>query len=156
MSTVTLLSVIARISPQVWDAIVPQGPLIRGRLDQPSTLNPQPLPPAEKFLTFGAGMAHELVRLAVETEIRGESSAGFVRELIDDWCRTPWPSKWPSPWPGTPRGEGPSPEPWDVAAARVVGAVIFASAGFRLAQSEELGAVFAKGAERLCEAAVSG
>ena len=152
MRPVTLLSVVAAIRPEIWDAIVPQGPLIRTRGDLVS-LNPQPLPPAEAFLVGAAVMAHELVRIAVETEVTGGSSAGFVRDFIDDWCGTPWPRKWPWPGPGPRPGEGPSPEPWDVRTGRVIGAIVFASVGTRLADGE-LSAAFTDGADRLSEAAL--
>jgi hypothetical protein len=46
------------------------------------------------------------------------------------------------------------PEPWDVRTARVVGAVIFASAASRLSSSD-LRTAFADGADRLAEAALA-
>jgi hypothetical protein len=154
MSTATLLSVVARVHPQVWDAIVPHTPQPGGRAAL-GLLNPQPLPPADAFLLAAAVMAHDLVRVAIETHVQGGESASLVREFIDEWCGTPWPRKWPTPWPGPPLGQGPSPVPWDVATARVVGAIVFASAGLRLAHADALGAVLTEGAERLAEAAVS-
>lgn len=153
MRDATLLSIVARINPAAWDAIIPHSHKIRVRADL-AALNPQLLPPAETFLVAAAEMAHELVRMAVETEVGG-GSAGFVSEFIEDWCGTPWPRKWP--WPGA----GPRPdevtltELWDVRTARVAGAIVFASAGSRLSEGE-LGEAFAKGAERLAEVAVIG
>ena len=147
-----LLSIITTIHPEIWDAIIPQGPRALDR----AALNPQPLPPRETLLAGAADMAHEVVRLAVASEAQGGSSFAFVREIIDDWCGTPWPRKWPWPWPG-PRPEtepeGPQPEPWDVRTARVVGAVIFASAASRLADGD-LRSAFAEGADRLAQAAL--
>ena len=97
---------------------------------------------------------HEVVRLAVASEAQGGSSSAFVSEIIEDWCGTPWPRKWP--WPG-PRpdteAEGPSPEPWGVQTARVIGAVIFASAASRLS-SGDLRTAFDDGADRLVETAL--
>jgi hypothetical protein len=145
-----LLSIIATIHPEIWDAIIPHGPRALDR----AALNPQPLPPQETLLAGAAEMAHEVVRLAVAAEAQGGSSSAFVREIIDDWCGTPWPGKWPwpSPRPGND-GEGPSPEPWDVQTARVVGAVVFASVASRLA-SGDLRTTFADGADRLAKAAL--
>src|SRR6516165_1555598 len=102
-------------------------------------------------------MANEVVRLAVESEAQGASSSAFVSEIINDWCGTPWPRKWPWPGPGPRPGTeagGPVPEPWDVRTARVVGAVIFASAASRLSSSD-LRTAFADGADRLAEAALA-
>ena len=94
-----------------------------------------------------AEMAREVVRLAVASEAQGGSSSAFVSEIIEDWCGTPWPRKWP--WPGArpdTEAEGPSPEPWGVQTARVIGAVIFASAASRLS-SGDLRTAFADGAD---------
>jgi hypothetical protein len=162
----TLLSVVARIHPQVWDAIYPHGPAIgvtepvagfASRLDRVA-LNPQPLPPREAFLLGAAELAHEIVRTALGIEARGDSSLSFVRDTIDDWCGTPWPHKWPLPWPGPHRGDGPHPEPWDaydIQAGRIIGGIVFASIAERILD-DKLSAVFADGAERLTEAALNG
>jgi hypothetical protein len=153
----TLLSIIARIHPAIWDAIIPHGhragAVGASRVDRVA-LNPQPLPPRETFLLGAAEMAHDIVKTALEIEAHGESSFGFVSDVIDDWCGTPWPRKWPVPWPGP----GPQPDPWDamdVQAARVIGAIIFSSVAMRL-PDEKFSAVFADGAERLTEAALGG
>jgi hypothetical protein len=149
----TFLSVFARVHPAVFDAIFPHGPAIRDRGDRVS-LNPQPLPPAEALQTAAAQMANELVRLAVETEVRGGTAEGFVNELIDDWCGTPWPRKWPWPIPGPRPAEGLAVEAFDVGAARAVGALVFASVGSRLAEGA-LAKAFSEGSERLAQAAVT-
>ena len=158
MSYSQLLSFIGSINPRAWDAIIPHGPQIRvtSRFDRVA-LNPQPLPPREAFLVGAAEMAHEVVRAATALGANEERSIGLVSELIDDWCGTPWPRKWPWPWPGPRPGgrEGPQPDPWDIATARVVGAVVFASMASRLAEGD-LRDTFAKGAERLSEAALGG
>jgi hypothetical protein len=88
--------------------------------------------------------------MAVESEVRGESAVAFVSEFVDDWCGTPWPRRWPWPGPGT----DPDPHPWMVQTGRVVGAIVFASMGSRLAEGE-LRAAFLKGAEQLAETATS-
>lgn len=147
MRTVTILSVVARIHPAVWD-VIPRG----------FTPSPEPWNRSQsEALQIGAAeMAHELVRMAVEMDVSGGQPAGFVREFIDDWCATPWPHKWPIPWPG-PRetiADG-QPIPWDVQTARAVGSIVFASAGARLPDGD-LGAALAEGAERLAEAAIAG
>jgi hypothetical protein len=146
-----LLSTIARFHPAIWDAIIPHGHRV-GAIGDEVALNPQPLPPRDAFLIAAAEMAHRVSRLAVEADVRGESATGFLSEFIDDWCGTRWPRKWPWPWPGPHPGEGPQPDPWMVADARIVGAIVFASLGTRLGDSE-LGSVLLGGAERLAEAA---
>jgi hypothetical protein len=156
MSYSAVLSIVARIRPEAWDAIVPHTPAIRTRAGlERVALNPQPLPPREAFVVGAAELAHEIVRQALAIEAHGDSSFSFVSDTIDDWCGTPWPRKWPLPWPGP----DPDPKPWwetvDVAAGRLVASVIFASVATRLAD-EKFSAVFADGAERLAAAAVDG
>lgn len=153
-AAVQLLKLIGAIHPQAWDAIYPHGPALHTRAHLAS-LNPQPLPPRENFAVSAATMAHELVRLAVETEVRGESAAGFVKDFVDDWCGTPWPHKWPWPWPGPRPQGGPLPDPWDVNVARIIGATVLASAGSRLGESK-LSTVLLNGAESLADAATRG
>lgn len=151
MSYSAILAIIGRISPRAWDAIVPHGPATAEAV----ALNPQPLPPVEALQVGAAEMAHELVRVALAAEMRGESRAALVSEVIDDWCGTHWPHWWPWPWPGPPPwGGGPEPAPYEVQAAKLAGAVVFASIGSRLADGE-LGATLTEGAGRLAEAAVS-
>lgn len=155
MPAVTLLTVVARIRPEIWDWVVPHGPALGPRVER-VLLNPQPLPPAEVLQIGAAEMAHALVRRAVETDVTSGSSADFVREFIDDWCATPWPRRWPRPWPGPRPDEGTPPvQPWDVQTAKIVGAIVFASAGLRLPDGD-LGAAFSEGAERLAAAALAG
>jgi|GEM_PF-1609696 hypothetical protein len=152
MRAMSLLSIIGNINPQAWDYIVPQGPFPQeGRsasLAEQVALNPQPLPPGEAFVIGAAEMAHSIARMAIESEIRGESSIAVVSGFVDDWCGTPWPHRWPRP------GPDPSPDPWLVQTGRVVGAIVFASVGSRLGDGE-LSKAFLDGAERLAEAATS-
>jgi hypothetical protein len=154
MRVVALLALLGWIPPEAWDAVVGQGPLLRYRGDRVA-LNPQPLPPRDPFLSGAALMAHEVVGLAVESDLRGQFSADLVHQLVDDWCGTPWPRKWPWPWPGPRPDEGPSPDPWRIDAGRAIGALVFASAGSRLAEGDVRTALL-EGAERLAEAATGG
>lgn len=152
-----LLSLIARIHPAVWDLIDLHGPLVRNRLSMVA-LNPQPLPPEpqpDKFLLEAGLMATHFTRLAVEADVRGDASSRFLGELVEDWCATPWPRKWPWPWPGPRQETGPRPEPWQINAARLVGAVVLASYASRLGEGE-LSVTLAEGAERLAETALEG
>jgi hypothetical protein len=153
MRASALLSIIGRIHPEAWDAIIPHGPRVRSRWEQ-VMLNPQPLPPRVQFAVEAAEMAHAFVRIAVEADVRGESGSRLVQEWVEDWCGTPWPRKWPWPWPGPRPDEGPQPDPWDVATGRAIGAIIFASIGSRLDRGD-LGGTFLDGAERLAEAATA-
>jgi len=156
MKAMSLLSIIGRINPQAWDYIVPQGPFPHERwgasLATRVSLNPQPIPPGEAFVVGAAEMAHSVVRMAIESEVRGESAVAMVSRFVDDWCGTPWPHLWPWPWPWP--GPGPDPDPWMVQTGHVVGAIVFASVGSRLAEGE-LRAAFLKGAEQLVETATS-
>lgn len=156
MPIIDLLTAIARVRPEIWDAVNPrQG--FRTRVEQ-VMLNPQPLPPQpppDAFIVGAAHMAATVVQMAVDAEVLGETRTEFVREWVDDWCATPWPRRWPWPWPGPRPDEGPFPEPWDIASSRAVGAVILASMGSRLADGD-LRRALVDGAEQLAEAAVPG
>jgi len=151
MSASLFLSIIARIHPEVWDVII--NPFRGGSRFDEVALNPQPLPPAESFLVSAAEMAHQIARIAIESEVAGLSSSGLVSELVDDWCATPWPRKIPFPWPGPRPDKGPLPEPWVVQTARMVGALVFASIGSRLADGD-LAKTLLDGADRLNEVAI--
>jgi len=152
MRAVDLLINLGRIPPAAWDAIIPHTHLpagaFRSRIDAVA-LNPQPLPPIAEVGFAAAEAASHVAALAIDADVRGESSSGFVTEFIDDWCGTPWPRKWP----------GPRPRPqWDdveVSVGRTVGALVFANVGARLGDSE-LGKVFTEGAEKLAEASSVG
>ena len=155
MNYSAILIQFSRINPAILDAIFPHGPAIRHRYDAVA-LNPQPLPPSPPpdELQLEAGlMAREVVRLAVESDLRGEDSARMVSELIEDWCGTPWPRKWPFPWPGPGPMDGPHPDPWRVNTARIIGAVVFASYASRLGEGA-LRDALTEGAERLAQVAV--
>ena len=154
MKTAALLAALGRIPPEAWDAVVGQGPLLRSRFDEVA-LNPQPLPPRDPFLTGAALIAHEVVGLAVRSDLRGEFSADLVHQIVDDWCGTPWPRKLPWPWPGPRPDEGPFPDPWRIDVGRAIGALVFASVGSRLADGDVRTALL-EGAERLAEVAAHG
>ncbi|WP_395242612.1 hypothetical protein ACGGZK_10500 [Agromyces sp. MMS24-K17] len=155
MRAVDILIAFGRVPPAAWDAIIPHTHLpagigARARVDAVA-LNPQPLPPVGEVAVRAAEAAAHVARFAIEAEVRGESSSGFVTEFIDDWCGTPWPRKWPGPWP-RPN--------WDrledeVVVGRTIGAAVFANVGARLGDTE-LAKAFTEGAERLAEAAVGG
>jgi len=152
MSVSKSLSIIARIHPEVWDVIIQR--LRAGTRFDTVALNPQPLPPVESFLIGAAEMANHSARMAIEYEFTGRPASGLIADLIDDWCGTPWPRRFPFPWPGPHPNEGPQPDPWVVQTARMIGALVFANIGSRLAESD-LAESLIKGAERLNEAAVS-
>lgn len=158
MRTASLLSVVARIHPQVWDVIVDRAPYQSAEVVDHVALNPQPLPPQpppDALLIGAAHMARAVTRMAVQADLRGESTSEFLGEWIDDWCATPWPRKWPWPWPSPRPDEGPFPEPWMLQTSRIIGAIIIASVGSSLGDTE-LGAGLIDGAERLADAAMSG
>lgn len=154
MNYLHLLAVLGRIPPEAWDAIVPHGPAI-GRVTKADRVgfNPQPDPPGSGFVVGAAELAHEIVRIVVAGEVRGESAASLMSDVIDDWCGTGWPRKFPfpvGPWPD------PDPSPWLETYAplgQLAGAVVLASAATRL-RDEKLGRVLADGAERLARTAL--
>ena len=102
----SILTILGTFPPEAFDAIIPHGHRRSGgrvsvtnRIDYVA-LNPQPLPPREGFLVASAELAHEIGRLAVETDLVRGGGSDLVRELVDDWCGTGWPRRWPFPWPG--------------------------------------------------------
>lgn len=149
--TVKIMALLGRLRPQAYDVFPPHSHAVAHRGDL-AALNPQPLPPAEAFAAGAVRMARRLTELAVEADVRGERS-GWLGEVVDDWCGTPWPRKWPLPGPWPPLDLGPQPEPWVVAAGRVAGATVFALAASQLGDGE-LRDVLAQGAQRLAEVAV--
>jgi hypothetical protein len=152
MTNYQLLSVIARLHPEAWDAIIPRAPRGWSRFEEVA-LNPQPLPPGppEQFAAAAAWMTQRLVSMAIEADLRGEDPTSWLAEIIDEYCGT-WPRKWPFPWPGPGPQHGPSPDPWRMQEARAASALVLASTASRLGEGR-LQAVLADGAEKLAEAA---
>ncbi len=153
MKATAFLTVIGRIPPQAWDAIIPHGARVSVR--NPAelvALNPQPLPPKEAMLRASAEVAHDIASAAVFAEAAGGEPGRLVSQVIDDWCGTrprpfPWPHPFPFPWP-------PEPEPhpdWDIGASRVVGALTLAQVASRMEDGPARDAL-AKGAEQLLDA----
>lgn len=152
MTNYQLLSVIARLHPEAWDAIIPRGSKNWSR-GEAVALNPQPLPPGppENLAAAAARMTQRLVHLAIEADLRGEDPTGWLAEFIDDYCGS-WPRKWPFPWPGPGPQHGPQPDPWRMQEARAASALVLASTAARLGESR-LQSLLAEGAEKLAEAA---
>jgi hypothetical protein len=97
-----LLGLIARRFPQIWDVIG------GGSFGDEVALNPQPLPPRERFIRALGGAvvarAELLAEVAVATGERGSDRgiiivSGYVNRLVDDWCGTGYRPKWPFPGP---------------------------------------------------------
>lgn len=150
--TVRSLALLGRIKPEIFDVFPPHGgPGLADRVESVA-LNPQPLPPHDPLVPGALAMARRLGQLAVEADLRGEESAGWVSEIIDDWCRTPWPRRFPWPGPGPRPEEGPFPEPWVLNQGRVAGATVFATLAASLGEGA-LRDALATGAERLVHAA---
>jgi len=149
--TVRMLAMIGRLKKEVFDVFPPHGHRVLDRFDAVA-LNPQPLPPGEPFVTAAIEMSRRLAELAVEADVRGEDSVGWLARMIEEWCGTPWPPGWPWPGPGPRPDEGPLPDPWVVDEARIAGAVVFASVASRLGDGQ-LRVAFADGAERLADVA---
>ena len=148
-STVRMLSLLGHIRPEIFDVYPPHSHRahLQSRFDAVA-LNPQPLPP--RWLVAASELSGHIAEAVLDADLRGEDRPGWVSEVVDDWCGTGWPRRLPIPLPG-PRGEGPQPDPWDVAAAQLAGAVAFASLAARLGGggAQE---TFARLAESLAEA----
>ena len=158
---VRLLTVLGRVSPSIWDAIVPHGPgrttIFRASPGSEVELNPQPIPPGHQLQFASAELANQIAHAAIAAEAGGNTGgSSLVARAVDDWCGTPhghvpipWPRLWPFPWPPHDR----EPE-LDVEASRVVGALTLASVASRMSDSETRDAL-AKGAEQLLQAGLS-
>lgn len=145
-SPTKILALLGVISPQAWDAIIPHN---HGWLNR--SPEPQQLAPPDAFIVGAAQMTREVTRIAVEAEVRGQSSPAMLQEWVGEWCGTPWPRKWP--WPG-PHPD-PDPDPWMIGAGRIVGALVLTSVAARLGETE-LATALLEGADALTEAAVKG
>jgi hypothetical protein len=179
-----LLQVIARLHPEIWDAINPMGPIRGGELigrtglrrvggeplstSELSTgssvadeLNPQPMPPSRQVLRATAQLTGQLAQLALTTHAQNGGGAELLVREIDDWCGNrprpiPWPRNWPWPWPWPPPPD-PDAQPWFIAEVFATAALTLAGIGSRLAGRADDGllAAFDNGADQLSDAAVS-
>jgi hypothetical protein len=156
------LTVFGHVSPSIYDAIFPHGPLVAfGRASKQAqvALNPQPIPPGHELLLASANVAHEIAMAAVAAEAAGtEGASTIVTRAVDDWCGTrpphipiPWPGPWPGPW--TTDYPGPDMDAI-VPASRLVGALSFAAVASRMAEGDARDAL-TRGAEKLLETALS-
>lgn len=98
-----LLEQIGRRFPAIFDLI--GGGLRPGDL---VALNPQPLPPRERFiLALGEAVVARAEQLAEATSAIGDQGeergiiivGGYVGRLVDDWCGTGYRPRWPFPGP---------------------------------------------------------
>lgn len=158
-----LMTVIGRVSPSIWDVIVPMGPRYFESVAEMSPasaveLNPQPIPPGHQLQFAAARAAHEIGLAAVAAESAGleDGAARIVSDAIDDWCGTPTgriPIPWPRHWPLPPPPD-PEPHTWDIAAMRTVAALTLASMASRIVEGEAREAL-ARGAEQLLDSALA-
>lgn len=154
--SVTPLATISRITTAGWQAL--RSETSSRNTSGITALQPQPLPPLERFQVAAAEMAHEFARLAIEADITGRSGSAIISEFVDDWCGTPWPHHWPIPAPHLgpephPRpNEGPVPDPWVIQSGRMVGALVLADIGSRLGGGALRDSLLS-GSERLFNAA---
>jgi hypothetical protein len=150
ISLVSILAILGRINPAIWDVIVPMGPE-RGRaasIGDRVALNPQPLPPRELYAAAEVARQIAYAAAAAESAGNGEGAVNLVARAIDDFCGT---HPWPRPWPG-PLG-GADPEPDRVAEMRLVAALSMASTASRMADGDAREALTI-GADKLVQAAV--
>jgi hypothetical protein len=149
ISLVSLLAILGRINPAIWDVIVPMGPERRVSIGDRVSLNPQPLPPRELIAAAEVGTRIAYAPAAAEATGNGEGAVNLVARAIDDFCGTghrPWPRPWPGPL-------GPDPEAERIAEMRLVAALSMASAAARMSDGDARQAL-TLGADKLAEAAV--
>jgi hypothetical protein len=157
ISLVSLLAIMGRINPAIWDVIVPMGPerlSARVSIGDEVELNPQPLPPRELMAVAEVAAQIALAAAAAEAAGNGEGAVNIVARAVDDWCgtgRTHWP--WPRPWPGPLSGLDEDPGPRRLAEIRLVAALSMASAASRMSEGEARQALTI-GADKLAHAAV--
>jgi hypothetical protein len=164
MRATSLLAILARIHPEIWeiwDIVHGTGPLrslaATSRLAEVA-LNPQPLPPgpSERLQRASALVARDIALAAITAEAAGErGGVRMITSAIDDWCgngRPPIPIPWPGPWPFAFAVDE-APQHLDVAASRLVGALSFAALASRMGAGDVRDALSA-GADRLMDAAL--
>ncbi|MGH9278464.1 MAG: hypothetical protein ACRD12_10235, partial [Acidimicrobiales bacterium] len=118
-NVVGLATILRKIPPQAWDAIIPHGPVLRnvgfgrGFGHFAAELNPQPLPPRARFAVASAEVARKIADAAVAAEASGNDADAIVARAVEEWCGNgggripvPWPRPFPFPWP-----PGPDPDP---------------------------------------------
>ena len=160
----SLLAMLARSNPAIWEIIHPHVPLISQgfahhaigapRLDDTvaSDLNPQPLPPHAAITAEVARATADYARLVITEDLKGERSDEWLTRLVDDWCgtgRPRFPLPWPWPWP-------PEPDPWYdqvEVMTQIVGAQVLAEFGSRLPEGD-LRDSFNRGAGQLFDTAM--
>jgi hypothetical protein len=159
LQSVSLLQILARHHPELWELIHPHVPFVatggRGLVEDrlgPVALNPQPLPPGDQLVAVTRFTAVAVAQAAIAASATGGDARGFLAEVVDDWCGTPtphkipWPKKWPTPWPP---GE---PYPIDpklaVSSIQAEAGLVFQvyAAGI---EDEQLSAQFAEAGEKL-------
>lgn len=151
----TLLRILARHNPHLWEAIAPHVPkewlvgagqdLAQGRLH------------VERALQLEV---RETVRLVAEAALSAASTGQLdlaqrlVQEVDGDWCGTGWPKRWPKPGPRVELFLLESPKTaWPVVQA--AGALGFGAYAASI-EDPKLAAVFAESADRLADAALGG
>lgn len=166
MANMTLLEILARMNPYLWEIIHPHVPVEGGGIRQLSRaaeveLNPQPIPPGRELAFAGAALAKAVAQGAVLTQAQSQGGSEFLSSVVDDWCGTRGPRPWPPGWPhwamgpGDPvpwRVEEPDPHPWGVASMFAAAAVVFASFSGAL-EDGELRDAFRQAADKAGERA---
>ncbi len=159
MSAFDLLRLLARLNPQLEDALHPHLPLVAvaaGRADL-VTLNPQPLPPLELLRVAVAQTARSVADTAIAVQAGGRQVGPFLAQIADEWCGTtpgtiPWPRRWPRPGPPDPGPLGPEIDRL-APAVQVQAALVFRLYAEAAAGDEELAGAFGALADRLEQAA---
>lgn len=163
-SSVQLLTLLARLHPELWELLHPHVPVLsldvaaasrangRGAEVQ---LNPQPVPPGVELRLAVWRTAGAIANAAIAAQVAGHEAAEILQDVGDDWCPTaphhiPWPRHWPHPWPSEPYPIDP-----EVAgpAVQVEAALVFQSYASGIADAR-LSQAFSELADRLIGAAL--
>lgn len=90
-------SLVAKIHPEAWDAIIPRYVGAGRRFGDEVALNPQPLPPRDPEV--GARLLADLLDRAIIVVGGREDVTGRFLADVEDWCGTGWPRWFPKPPP---------------------------------------------------------
>src|SRR5215213_7067869 len=94
--SISLLRIIARHRPELWELIHPHVPLIATTARfavadglNAVALNPQPLPPGEELVAITRSTARAIADVAIAASTTGQDARQLLTEIVDDWCPTP-------------------------------------------------------------------
>jgi hypothetical protein len=158
-SSARLLTLLARLHPELWELLHPHVPVLvlgRSAASGPNghgaevELNPQPVPPGVELGLAVQRGATAIADAAIAAHVAGQDAGGILQDAGDDFCMTPhgkipWPRHWPRPWSDEPYPIAPE---LAAAAVQAQAALVFQSYASGIAD-EDLANAFAGIADRL-------